>query len=195
MWDRGLSVRNISFINFPNVNTQAIYGPTIDGRCVIYCGGWLTKFSQLRFTNVLNRGNFRWAYDGLYQDVDGSLANVPGAVILPPDGLWNTSSACSRTPNFVNAITCPSSMGTWIRFAFNQANLGQNGEELNIYDDSNHHTVVPNLHKRLTHPEGYMMNLLAKKSYLLQFENANSSVNISYSGVAYSLAPGDYLII
>ncbi|CAF0745209.1 unnamed protein product [Adineta steineri] len=195
MWDRGLSVRNISFINFPNVNTQAIYGPTIDGRCVVYCGGWLTKFSQLRFTNVLNRGNFRWAYDGLYQDVDGSLANVPGAVILPPDGLWNTSSACSPTPNFVNAITCPSSMGTWIRFAFNQANLGQNGEELNIYDDSNHHTVVPNLHKRLTHPEGYMMNLLAKKSYLLQFENANSSVNISYSGVAYSLAPGDYLII
>jgi len=39
MWDRGLRVRNISFINFPSPNTQAIYGPFIIGRCVVYCGG------------------------------------------------------------------------------------------------------------------------------------------------------------
>jgi len=64
-------------------------------------------------------------------------------------------------------------LGTWIRFAFNQANLGQNGEVLNVYDSSNHSTVVLNLHKRLTHPNGYMMNLLAKNTYLFQFENAN----------------------
>ena len=93
VWDRGLRVRNISFINFPSFNTQAIYGPFITGRCTVYCGGigqeeqnviievlfssikgWLTKFSQLSFTNVVNRGNFRWAYDGLYQDEDGSLS-------------------------------------------------------------------------------------------------------------------------
>jgi len=39
MWDRGLRVRNISFINFPYAETQAIYGPFIIGRCVVYCGG------------------------------------------------------------------------------------------------------------------------------------------------------------
>ncbi len=39
MWDRGLVVRNVSFFNFPSANTQAIYGPFIDGRCVVYCGG------------------------------------------------------------------------------------------------------------------------------------------------------------
>jgi len=39
MWDRGLRVRNVSFFNFPSANTQAIYGPIITGRCVIYCGG------------------------------------------------------------------------------------------------------------------------------------------------------------
>lgn len=129
----------------------------------------------MSFTNVLNRGNFRWAYDGLYQDEDGTLAGISGAVILPPDGLWNTSTACTPTPNFVNAITCPSSMGSWIRFAFNKANLGQNAEVLNIYDAANHHTVVPNLKKRLTHPSGYMMNLLSKRAYLFQFQNANVS--------------------
>ena len=135
--------------------------------------GWLTKFSQLSFTNVQNRGNFRWAYDGLYQDEDGTLANVAGSIILAPDSLWNTSSACTPTPNFLNAITCPASLGSWIRVAFNGASLGQNGEVLNIYDTSNHHTVVPKQAKRLTHPEGYMMNLLAKQSYLFQFQNAN----------------------
>jgi hypothetical protein len=67
-------------------------------------------------------------------------------------------------------------LGTWIRFAFNEANLGQNGEVLNVYDTSNHHTVVLNLPKRLTHPHGYMMNLLAKQPYLFQFENANVTI-------------------
>ena len=109
----------------------------------------------------------------MYQDVDGSLANTPGGMILPPDGLWMNSSACTPTPNFHNAITCPASLGTWIRFAFNKANLGQNGEVLNVYDSSNRHTVVPYAHKRLTHPKGYMMTLLAKRTYLLQFQNAN----------------------
>ncbi|CAF3592631.1 unnamed protein product [Rotaria sordida] len=195
MWDRGLRVRNVTFVNFTSSNTQAIYGPIITGRCLIYCGGWLTKFSQLSFVNVQNRGNFRWSYDGLYQDEDGTLSNVAGGIVMSPDGLWNTSSACTSTPNFPNAVTCPSSVGKWIRFAFNKANLGANGEVLNIYDTSNRHTVVLNLPKRLTHPIGYMMNLLTRQTYLFQFQNANSSVNLSYSGVVYDLAPGDHLIV
>ena len=125
---------------------------------------------------MANRGSFRWPYDGIYQDLDGSLANSPGSIILPPDGLWNTSSSCTVTPNIRNAITCPLSLGNWIRVAFNQANLGQNGEVLNIYDTANHHTVVPNVDKRLTFKKGYMMNLLAKQSYLFQFQNANVTV-------------------
>ena len=133
----------------------------------------MTKFSQLSFTNVVNRGNFRWVYDGVYLDEDGTLSGTANSIVIAPDGLWNSSSSCSPTPHFVNAITCPASLGTWIRFAFNNANLGQNGEVLNVYDLLNHHTVVPNLHKRLTHPNGYMMDLLAQNTYLFQFENAN----------------------
>lgn len=66
-------------------------------------------------------------------------------------------------------------MGNWIRFAFNKANLGTNGENLNIYDTNNRYTIVLNLAKRLTHKNGYMMNLLARRSYLFQFQNANVS--------------------
>ncbi|CAF3091006.1 unnamed protein product [Rotaria socialis] len=196
MWDRGLLVRNVSFINLPSPQTQALFGPIIIGRCVEYCGGWMTKFSQLSFTNVTNRGNFRWQYDGLYLDEDGSLGNVPGAMILSPDGLWNTSTLCSPTPNFLNAVTCPASVGNWIRFAFNNANLDTSGQFLFITDSQNsNEAVVPSRHKRLTHPSGYMMDLLTNRVYSFSFQNANTSVNLSYTGVVYNLVPGDYLIV
>lgn len=39
MWDRGLRVRNITFINFQYPSTQAIYGPVVTGRCSANCGG------------------------------------------------------------------------------------------------------------------------------------------------------------
>lgn len=162
---------------------------------ILFLIGWLTKFSQLSFFNVVNRGEFRWAYDGIYHDEDGSLSNVPNSMILSPDGLTNTLSGCAATPNFVSAITCPISLGNWIRFAFNGANLGSSGQQLHVYNMFNGHTIVPWLLKRLTHIRGYMMTLLARQTYLLQFQNANTTVNLSYVGVAYNLAPGDYLII
>lgn len=119
------------------------------------------------------RGRFRWVYDGFYQDDDGSLSGTAGTITLPPDGLSRRYSACSRTPNFDNAITCPASLGSWIRFAFNGASLGQNGDPIEIYDDNNGFTQVPWGKKRLTHPLGYIMNLLARKTYLIKFQNNN----------------------
>ncbi|CAF4431207.1 unnamed protein product [Rotaria sp. Silwood2] len=38
MWDRGLRVQNITFINFPSNKTRAIFGPIILGRCTYRCG-------------------------------------------------------------------------------------------------------------------------------------------------------------
>jgi hypothetical protein len=61
--------------------TQSTHLDAKHSHCCIL--GWLTKFSQLSFTNVVNRGHFRWVYDGFYHDEDGSLANVPGSIILP----------------------------------------------------------------------------------------------------------------
>jgi hypothetical protein len=101
------------------------------------------------------------------------LGNVPGQTIFPPDGLWNGSTLCTPTPNFLNAISCPTSLGSWLRFAFNQASLDQNGEMLFVYDSSNNVAELPSLHHELTHPNGYAMALLAKRTYTLQFQNAN----------------------
>lgn len=127
----------------------------------------------MSFINVVNRGRFRWEYDGLYQDLDGTLSGVTGGLIIAPDGMWNTSTVCTPTPHFINAVTCPASLGNWIRFAFNKANLAPHGEFLHVYDTSNHHAIVPYLDKRLTHHSGFMMNLLTRQNYFFQFQNAN----------------------
>lgn len=143
----------------------------------------------------MNRGKLRWPYDAIYHDEDGSLSNISNSMILSPDNLVNSLNACTIIPNIQAAVSCPVTLGNWIRFAFHQANLGASGEQLHVYNMFNGHIIVPWLLKRLTHPRGYMMNLLARQKYLLQFQNANTTVNISYVGVAYNLAPGDYLII
>jgi hypothetical protein len=49
MWDRGLRVRNVSFINFTSASTQAIYGPFIIGRCTLYCGGMIKTNAKTNF--------------------------------------------------------------------------------------------------------------------------------------------------
>ena len=44
MWDRGLRVRNVVFMNFPSNETRAIYGPIILDRCTDRCGGKLLSY-------------------------------------------------------------------------------------------------------------------------------------------------------
>jgi len=195
VWDRGLRVRNVSFYNFQSASTQAIHGPVKSGRAADYEGGWITKFSQITFTNVTNRAMFRWPYDGIYLDEDGSLSGSPNATLLATDGLLNTSSACTPASNYYNGLLCSASLNNWIRFSFNGANLDQNAEVLFIYDMFNRSTFSPWRKKRLTHPEGYMIVFQSKQTYTLEFQNAPSSVNISYNGVFYNLAAGDFVIV
>ena len=68
-------------------------------------------------------------------------------------------------------MTCPRSIGNWIRLSFSNAYLGRNGEYLNIYNALNRHNIIFKQEKRLTHPRGYMTTLLARQTYLFQFQN------------------------
>lgn len=136
----------------------------------------------MSFTNVAHRGNFRWQYDGFYQDLDGSLNGLPGQILFPPDGLWNTTTLCTPTPNFLNGISCPTSLGTWLRFGFNHDSLSQPGEMLFVYDSSNHVAVEPRLQDELTHPKGYAMALLARRTYTFVFQYTNVKF-LSYSSI------------
>ena len=130
--------------------------------------GWQTKFSNVSFLNVASRGRFRWAYDSLYIDEDGTLGGQPNSVIMAPDGINNASSMCTPMSDFDNAIRCPLSEGSWLRFSLRNA-LGRDQGQLHIYDDRNSSTIVPWLRQQLTLPRGYMVVLRANQTYQFSF--------------------------
>ena len=196
MWDRGLIVQNVTFINFPNNQTPAILGPTILDRCTERCGGiylfifvyylsiflfcnnlgWLTKFVDVSFINVALRGRFRWPYDGLYEDTDGTLTGQNQSVVLmAPDGLNNASSACTSSPYFENAIQCPPSEGPWVRVGISDYTYSFGHEPLSITDEDNHNTTVLWFERELTHSNGYMMVLRVNRTYTLSFSGVSVS--------------------
>jgi hypothetical protein len=39
MWDRGFLIENVTLINFPSTQTQAISGPILPDTCPLLCGG------------------------------------------------------------------------------------------------------------------------------------------------------------
>jgi hypothetical protein len=131
--------------------------------------GWETAFSNISFVNVLVRGRFRWAYDGVYHDEDGSLSGTPNTMIMAPDGLTNTSLFCSPLPSFENALQCPRSQGAWQRFALQELMNNSLGR-LFIHNDVNASTIVPWLREQLTHENGYTVVVRANQSYTLSFE-------------------------
>ena len=80
--------------------------------------GWLTKFFNPSFINVVTRGQFQWENEGLYQDEDGTLSGQHDSIIMAPAGISNASVSCTPVSNFVNAIRCPFSEGPWLRIDF-----------------------------------------------------------------------------
>lgn len=130
--------------------------------------GWQTRFSNISFLNVANRGRLRWAYDGLYIDEDGTLGGLPNSVIMAPDGINNASLMCNAVPDFDNAIRCPLSEGSWIRYSLRDWQERSQGQ-LQISNDRNSSTIVPWLQKQLTHPRGYMTVLRANQTYKFNF--------------------------
>ncbi|CAM4971603.1 unnamed protein product [Rotaria socialis] len=199
MWDRGLHVNNVVFINFPSNQIPAIYGPTIIGQCTDRCGGWMTEFSNISFINVTLRGKFRWTYDGIYLDDDGSLGGQPNSIITAPDSIMNSSSSCTPVPNFENAIQCSSSMGSWLQFSLTTNpyswQYSNNGPLIVSSVETNLSTTLPWLAQQLTHPKGYTMTLQSNQTYYISFSSLASWNSIIYWGTLYDVPPGDYIII
>jgi hypothetical protein len=142
--------------------------------------GWLTKFSNISFINVALRGMFRWKYDGLYQDDDGTLTGQNQSMILmAPDSLTNASSSCTPAPYFENAVQCPLSQGSWVRFYIT---VNPNYYWYSVYvgtllvtneDNNTASALWPQ--QSVTFSSGYLMTLQVNRTY--QVSAANVQVN------------------
>ncbi len=155
------------------------------------CGGWVTQFSGLKFSNVKYRTQHRWDWDFIAQDLDGSLTGQANSVVVYRDNITNDAN-CQVKPEFESGTVCKLT-NSWIRFSFN--NIQPSFVLLVNFTDSKNRTVTsPFAGKRLTHPKGFMVALQANQDYMIAFDQAMYPTNISFTGALYGLNPGDYLI-
>jgi hypothetical protein len=130
----------------------------------------------MSFINVALRGRFRWEYDGLYQNDDGTLSGQnESVIIMAPDGFTNASSSCSPAPYFDNALQCASSDGPWVRIGLNDYSGYLRYEPLLISNEYNYSTSVSWIAQELTVSNGYMMALQVNHTY--QFSSNNVQVS------------------
>nr|ACD54600.1 fibrocystin-like protein [Adineta vaga] len=197
--DRDFPVHNVTFINFVQYNISAIRGPLIADYCKDQCGGFLMKFSNISFINVQNRIKFRWDYDGIYKDEDGTLTSQnESMMVLARNGLTNGSSSCVLAPQFENAVQCSLSNGSWVRMTLTEnynADWNINHGPLLISDENNHTTNVAWSALGFAYLKGYVTTLQVNRTYQLSFPDLKSLWSYAYYWITlYDMNPGDYII-
>ena len=191
-WDRGELVKGVSFYNFPDNSSSAMIGTTIDGRCSVGCGGWTTKFESVSFSNVLYRHAFRWDWDNLLYDMDGSLTGGVNNVVVYSDGITKADPRCVNTGQFKHGVVC-TNQSNWVRFAFSGMNT-----DVVFMNSKNNSAVTPSLSMRLTFNMGNMIILETGQTYTMYWTRnglIDKSSNSSYTGIIYGLLPNDFIII
>jgi hypothetical protein len=132
--------------------------------------GWTTKFSDISFVNVVLRGRFHQPYDGVYEDLDGSLTGVNRSVLLAPDELTHNRTSCTSTPFFDNALRCSVDQGSWLRFEYVES---VNRTFLFVSNTYNRSTTLSYSNDPYSNPHGYTLVLQANQTYRLSFSSTN----------------------
>ncbi|CAF0978946.1 unnamed protein product, partial [Brachionus calyciflorus] len=192
-WDRGLLVKNVSFYNFPDPNSEAIKPTEVAGRCLFGCGGWTTKFTGLSFSNVMYRTLHRWNWDFIGQDLDGSLSGIVNGYVVSTNNFTTSNQNCQAKAFFKGGSICKSN--DWIRFSYNGLINSNFKDFTNVTNTQNATVSITYLDKRLTHQKGYMIALEANQEYTFEYTNALFPINLTYIGNIYNLYPNQYVII
>ncbi|XP_040210792.1 fibrocystin-L-like [Rana temporaria] len=195
-FDEGLTVSSVKFMNFDRPNCAAIAVTSITGVCGDRCGGWSARFNGIEYFNVPNKAGFRWEHEVVLTDMDGTLTGQTGAKVVPASGLLDPSQCSQHSdwsagfPGFV----CNSTV-SFHRLAFNNPSPSSLLWKDVIISNSFGRTVVPCLHLRLTHPDGWMALLPNANSFNWYFSNVNFITNISYTSTFYGFKSEDYVMI
>ena len=130
--------------------------------------GWTTKFSHISFVNVVLRGRFRQSYDGVYEDLDGSLTGVNRSVLVAPNDLTHNRTSCTSTPLFDNTFQCSAEQGSWLRFEYVEF---VDRTFLLVSNTYNRSTTVSYGNDPYSNPHGYTLVLQANQTYRLSFSS------------------------
>jgi hypothetical protein len=177
-------VDGTEFANF-NENGCAAFGLTsITGTSGPDNGGFVYHMKNLIFTNVgsNNRGFFRWEFEAIILDLDGSLTGVTNGTVTPTSNILPPS--CTHFEGFSHGMPgslCPPGV-KFLRFSFNDIKPSSIKFK-NVVMENSYGTSIGNFQKkRMTHPNGWMVTIAAGESYVIEFENAEHMTNMSFAG-------------
>ncbi|XP_067950541.1 fibrocystin-L-like [Watersipora subatra] len=185
-WSAGFSVKNVKFINFDQSN-EAVFGMTeIQGTCSELCGGWNYHMEQISFINGdQQRSNFRWLYDGVFVDLDGSYSGAAGNKVLP----WMDTmdpSKCAKDDRFsigaVEGAVCASTT-KFARLSFNNPGMSSMLFKNVLFTNEFGTHIAPFADKRMTHKTGWTTVVESGQEYKMVWENIENIVNISYNAI------------
>ena len=122
----------------------------------------------LTFSNVYTRVQFRWDYDIILRDIDGSLTGYPNGSAVAAENITTNDPNCfaSTSLAYDRGVACRST--EWIRFAF--ASLEPDLVQIaNITNEKNQMIMSYKLGKRLTYKDqgGFMFALEANHNYTM----------------------------
>ena len=175
----GYSIDNVTVYNFDNENS-AIVHMAIQGLCPDQCGGFNVLVSGLDLINSDGAGriHFRWPFEAMIQDTDGSLTGSAGWSVTPgnptlPDTCVIDESL--KTNGSFDVARCPPDVKQ-IRFAFKDASPSSlSGQDFSIANQWG--SEVSHMRKkRFTDKPGWMVTLINGETYTAGFKEGVGSI-------------------
>jgi hypothetical protein len=191
---RGAMIKNVSFVNFSHKDCAAFrWTRILLLRCPFLCGGFTYHLENMKYINATNKAIYAWDWEGIIFDRDGtSTKKFANWTVLPTSG--TIPHDCEPAPEFsvgLPASLCPPKY-KWHRFSFNNYRVNRNNYHYHYIRQRNFMisnkygiSTLPYGHKRFTHNEGWMCNLLSNTSYKFGFENLTAFNNVSFYGSFY----------
>ena len=156
----GYYVDDVTVSNFDTEDSSILHF-AIQGLCPDLCGGYNISVTNLRRDNSDEAGTLftRWSFEGVIDDVDGSLTGSPGLTVTQANPTLPSScvvdDSLKAKGSVVSVVKCPPEVKL-LRFAFNDVQPPSlNGQTANFANQYGS-TSVHHRKKRFTHKPGLM---------------------------------------
>nr|XP_055075128.1 fibrocystin-L-like [Misgurnus anguillicaudatus] len=194
--DEGMSVINTTFVNFNQSTCAAVGVAEIIGTCTFRCGGWSARFSGIQYYQSPNKARFRWEYEVVLVDTDGSLTGKVNSKVVPMSNLLDPSH-CSQVEDWsvgVPGAVCDNTTN-FHRLVINNPNPYSFQYNNVTLTNSFGSCVLPYIQMLVTDYNGWMALVPTGQTYNWYFEYDYEITSMSYHGIIYGFKPEDYIII
>ena len=188
-----LTVSNVTFVNFDRPGCSAILACS---HCTPLQGGFLTRYNKITLINSPNLSGWKWTYEHVHRDLDGSLTGIVNGSLLPYTGLL-PSDSCSvhqASSTTVDGSLCDASVD-FVRIAIHSVTPSSIAKTRLYLTNEFGASTVNYESARLIGPAGYMAIILKGYEHYIQWENADHLSDISYSMIVSGLEEDEYFWI